>query len=77
MNEYKKILVYVDDIEKWQICEVFKITSHFTEEEAKKNKIYGRAKIITKNGTMLDRLYKIVDKENDITKDGCVYFIKN
>lgn len=54
-----KAKVYVDEIEKVQVCKVLKIED-------------GRAVVITKNGTRLNRIIKYSDFEND----GFVYLIK-
>lgn len=50
--------VYVDDIEKWQECEVINLSNY-------------RATVRTKLGTQLNRIIKVSEV---LKTDGCVYF---
>lgn len=60
MNNIYKAMVYVDQIEKWQECEVINVSAY-------------RAIVKTKYGTQLNRVFKYT---NEIKEDGCIYFIK-
>jgi|GEM_PF-4409198 len=52
--------VYVDDIERWQECEVLNFNNY-------------RATVRTKFGTQLNRIFKV---NSQLKEDGCVYFTK-
>ncbi|MBU3107124.1 hypothetical protein [Clostridium gasigenes] len=69
-EEYKikkfNIKVYVDDIEKWQECEVIDFKNSESE--------IMRATVLTKRGTQLNRICKNVLSKEYIKKDGCIYF---
>lgn len=63
-------LVYVDDIECWQHCEVLNV----------ENNLLGiiRATVVTPAGTKLNRRVKFVldEEDEDFRQDGCIYFIE-
>lgn len=63
-----KIMCYIDDIEKWQECELLDIKNFDTDHE--------RAVVKTKNDTQVNRLTKFIYDENELKADGCVYFIE-
>lgn len=63
-------LVYVDDIEGWQRCEVLNV----------ENNLLGiiRATVVTPAGTKLNRRVKFAldEEDEDFRQDGCIYFIE-
>ena len=67
INDYTAT-VYVDDIEKWQLCTVLDVLNVKDEIE--------RAIVTTKLGTRLNRMVKfVIDEDDQILEDGYIYFI--
>lgn len=65
-NNYKWV-VYVDDIEKWQRCELLDVYNNGLE--------ITRAVVRTQYNTQLNRRCNYAFDEEEIKADGCIYFI--
>lgn len=63
-----KIMCYIDDIEKWQECELLDIINF--------NTAFERAIVKTNNGTQVNRVTKNIYDEEELKADGCIYFIE-
>lgn len=60
--------VYVDDIEGWQKCKVISIQNEDLNIR--------RAVVETELGTRLNRIAKYALDEEDVSPNGCIYFIE-
>lgn len=61
-------VVYTDDIVGWEKCRIVDLTTYANGEN--------RATVITKTKAQLFRIIKNVNSQEEVKKDGCIYYIE-